>query len=213
MPGHVSLAAMLAYFAIAAFALFQPGPQCAAAGRSVDPDPAGLNVRAGPSPNARILGRLHSVLEPEAAHHGPNERYGPIFAIREVRGGWVRIADAAAEVEGYDGEVRRNYTGPGWVAASMVEPTIVSMRTGDPGTRGYAAPDGASAVIDPDGLTNVERMRRFGQRARLVGCRGAWVQLAYVRSGRLDANGRGVDFPARERRPARAWFRSGNPGE
>jgi hypothetical protein len=204
---------MLTSLALAALAMLQPGPQCAAAGRSVDQDPAGLNVRAGPSLNARVLGRLYSVLEPEAAHHGSNERYGPIFAIREVRGGWVRITDAAAEVEGFDGEVRRNYTGPGWVAASMVEPTIVSMQTGDPGTRGYAAPQASAAVTDPDGLTNVERMHRFGQRARLVGCSGSWVQLDYVRSGRLNANGRWVDFPVRERRQARAWFRSGDPGE
>ena len=204
---------MLVTLAFAALAMLQPAPQCAAAGRSVDQDPAGLNVRAGPSRNARVLGRLYSVRDAEAAHHGSNERFGPIFAIREVRGGWVRIVDAAAESEGFDGEVRRNYTGPGWVAASMVEPTIVSMQTGDPGTRGYAAPQASAAVTDPDGLTNVERMHRFGQRARLVGCSGSWVQLDYVRSGRLNANGRWVDFPVRERRPARAWFRSGAPGE
>ncbi len=204
---------MLLFPALAMLAMFQPGPPCAAAGRSIDQDPAGLNVRAGPSARARVLGRLYSVLDPEAHHHGSNERYGPIFAIREVRDGWVRIADAAAESEGTDGEIRRNYTGPGWVSANMVEPTIVSMRSGDPGTRGYAGPDFSSAVIDPDGLTNIERMHRFRQHPRLIGCRGAWVQLAYVRSGRLNANGRWVDFPARERTPARAWFRSGEPGE
>ena len=202
---------MLTAFAFAALAMFQPGPQCAAAGRSVDQDRAGLNVRAGPSVRDRVLGRLFSVLDEEAMHSGSNRRYGPIFAIREVRNGWVRITGAAAESEGLDGEVRRNYTGPGWVSASMVEPTIVSMQTGDPGTRGYAAPNGA--VSDPDGLTNVERMHRFGQRPRLVGCSGFWVQLDYVRSGRLNANGRWVDFPVRERRQARAWFRSGEPGE
>ena len=204
---------MLTAFAFAALAMVQPGAQCAGAGRSVDQDPAGLNVRAGPSPTARVLGRLYSVLDPEAAHHGSNERYGPVFAIREVRGGWARIADAAAESEGFDGVVRRNYTGRGWVAASMVEPTIVSMQTGDPGTRGYAGPDFSAAVTDPDGLTNIESMHRFGQRPRLVACRGSWVQLDYVRSGRLNANGRWVAFPVRERRPARAWFRSGQPGE
>lgn len=204
---------MLLSMTFAALAMLQPGPQCAAAGHSIDQDPAGLNVRAGPSLQARVLGRLYSVLDPEALHHGSNERSGPIFAIREVRGGWVRIVDAAAESEGGDGEIRRNYTGPGWVSVNMVEPTIVSMQTGDPGTRGYAGPDFSAAVTDPDGLTNVERMHRFRQHPRLVACRGAWVQIDYVRSGRLNANGRWVDFPVRERRPARAWFRSGEPGE
>jgi len=204
---------MLLSLASAMLAILQPGPQCAAAGRSTDQDPAGLNVRAGPSLQARVLGRLYSVLDPEALHHGSNERYGPVFAIREVRGGWARIADAAAESEGADGQVRRNYTGPGWVSANLVEPTIISMQSGDPGTRGYAGPDFSSAVIDPDGLTNIERMHRFRQHPRLVACRGSWVQLDYVRSGRLNASGRWVDFPVRQRVPARAWFRSGNPGE
>lgn len=204
---------MMLSLAFAALAMLQPGSQCAAAGRSIDQDPAGLNVRAGPSLRDRVLGRLYSVLDEDAMHSGSNRRYGPIFAIREVRNGWGRIADAAAESEGADGEIRRNYTGPGWVSANMIEPTIVSMQTGDPGTRGYAGPGPSSPITDPDGLTNVERMLRFGQHARLVACQGAWVQLDYVRSGRLDANGRWVDFPVRERRPARAWFRSGNPGE
>ena len=203
---------MLLSLAFAA-ALLQPGAPCAAAGRSIDQDRAGLNVRAGPSLNARSLGRLHSVLDPEAEHHGSTQRYGPIFAIREVRGGWVRIADAAAESEGTDGEVRRNYTGPGWVAASMVEATIVSMRTGDPGTRGYAGPSLSAAVTDPDALTNVEQMIRRGRHPRLVGCSGSFVQLDYVRSGRLSPAGRWVHFAPAEERPARAWFRSGNPGE
>ncbi|HTU10859.1 MAG TPA: SH3 domain-containing protein [Allosphingosinicella sp.] len=199
---------MLFSLAFASLALLQPGAQCAAAGRSIDQDPAGLNVRAGPSPRARVLGRLHSVLDAEA-----EQRYGPIFAIREVRDGWVRITDAAAEVEGFDGEVRRNYTGPGWVSAALVEPTIVSARAGDPGSRGYAGPSFSAAVSDPDGLTNVERMRRGRQNPRIVACRGAWVQLDYTRSGRLGGNGRWADFPARERQQARAWFRSGAPGE
>lgn len=204
---------MLVVIASAALAMFQPGSRCAAAGRSIDQDPAGLNVRAGPSLQARVLGRLFSVLDEDAMHSGSNQRYGPVFAIREVRAGWARIVNAAAESEGSDGEVRRNYTGPGWVSANMVEPTIVSLRTGDPGTRGYAGPGLSAAISDPDGLTNVERMHRFGQHPRLVACHGAWVQLDYVRSGRLNANGRWVDFPVRERRPARAWFRSGEPGE
>jgi hypothetical protein len=204
---------MLTSLAFTALALLQPGAQCTAAGRSIDQDPAGLNVRAGPSLRARVLGRLYSVLDPEALHHGSNRRYGPIFAIREVRDGWARIAHAAAESEGADGEVRRNYTGPGWISANMVEPTIVSARTGDPGTRGYAGPSFAAAVTDPDGLTNIEQMIRRGERPRLVGCRGFFVQLDYVRSGRLSPNGRWVHFSPGGHVPARAWFRSGNPGE
>ena len=64
---------------LAALLAMQSGPACAAAGRSVDQDPAGLNVRAAPSANARIVGRLYSVEEPEAHHGGWPPRYGPIF--------------------------------------------------------------------------------------------------------------------------------------
>jgi len=95
----------------------------------------------------------------------------------------------------------------------MVEPTIVSMRSGDPGTRGYAGPSFSAAVTDPDALTNIEQMNRRGQHARLVACRGSFVQLDYVRSGRLSPAGRWVHFAPGETVPARAWFRSGNPGE
>jgi len=204
---------MLIAFAAAALALLQPGAQCAAAGRSIDQDRAGLNVRARPSPQGRILGRLHSVLDPEEQHLRAGRRYGPVFAIREVRNGWVRITGAASESEGADGEVRRNYTGQGWIAASMVEPSIVSLRNGDPGSRGYAGPSFGAAVSDPDALTNVEQMIRRGRHPRLVACRGAFVQLDYVRSGRLSPAGRWVHFAPGEEVPARAWFRSGNPGE
>ena len=197
-----------------AFLALQSAPACAAAGRSVDQDPAGLNVRAAPSANARIVGRLYSVLDPESHHGGWPQRYGPIFWIRGAQGGWVRIEGAAAETEGVDGEVRRNYTGPGWVSANHVEATIVTMQAGDPGTRGYRGPDFESGVADPDGLTNIERMRdQLRRPARVVGCSGPWVQLDYFRMGRLGPDGVWRDLPPRERAPVRAWFRSGAPGE
>jgi hypothetical protein len=199
---------------LAALLAMQSGPSCAAAGRSTDQDPAGLNVRAAPSAGARIVGRLFSVAEPEAHHGGWPPRYGPIFWIRGARDGWVRIDGAAAEVEGADGEVRRNYTGPGWVSANHVEATIVMVGTGDPARQGYARPDFAAGVADPHGLTNIERMQQTLRRpARVVACSGPWVQLDYVRMGRTNADGQWREFPASERTPARAWFRSGAPGE
>lgn len=199
---------------LAALLAMQPGAPCAAAGRSTDPDRAGLNVRAAPSANARIVGRLYSVSDPEAHHGGWPPRYGPIFAIRDARNGWVRIDGAAAESEGFDGEVRRNYTGPGWVSANFVEATVVMVGTGDPARQGYSGPGFEAGVADPDGLTNIERMTRTLRRpARVVACSGPWVQLEYVRMGRLGRDERWRDFPAAQRVPARAWFRSGNPGE
>jgi len=182
---------------LAAAAALQPAnAPCAAAGRSFDPDPAGLNVRAGPSTGDRVVGRLYSVLDPEAGRRGA--RYGPVFAIREVQSGWVRIADAAAESEGADGEVRRNYTGSGWVSANFVHPSIVTTNNGDPGSRGYSRPDFAARVADPQGYANIERARRDGRHPRLLACQGPWVELEYRQAGG---------------RTARAWFRSGAPGE
>lgn len=199
---------------ILALLAIQSAPACAAAGRSVDQDPAGLNVRAAPSMSARIVGRLQSVEDPEAHHGVWPPRYGPIFAIRGARDGWVQIDGAAAESEGVDGQVLRNYTGPGWVSANYVEATIVMAGTGDPARQGYSRPDFGAAVADPDGATNIEQMTRALRRpARVVACSGPWVQLEYIRMGRLGPDGRWRDFPVRQRAPARAWFRSGNPGE
>jgi hypothetical protein len=199
---------------LTALLAMQAAPACAAAGRSVDQDPAGLNVRAAPSASARIVGRLHSVADPEAHHGGWPPRYGPIFWIRGTRDGWVRIEGAAAESEGVDGEVRRNYTGAGWVSANYVEATIVQVGTGDPARQGYMRPDFGAGVVDPDGLTNIEQMHREMRRpARVVACSGPWVQLDYFRMGRPGPDGIWREFSPRERIPARAWFRSGAPGE
>ena len=200
---------------LAALLAMQSGVPCAAAGRSTDQDQAGLNVRAAPSASARIVGRLYSVADPVMQEGGGwPPRYGPVFAIRDARNGWVRIEGAAAESEGYDGEVRRNYTGPGWVSANYVEASVVMVGTGDPARQGYSRPAFESAVADPDGLTNIERMTRTLRRpARVVACSGPWVQLDYVRMGRLGRDERWSDFPVAQRVQARAWFRSGDPGE
>lgn len=189
----------------------QPGAACAALGRSVDQDPAGLNVRAAPSASAPVLGRLYSMEDPEAHHGGWPARIGPEFTIREVRDGWVRIEGADAVSEGVDG-TRRNYTGAGWVSANLVEPIIVPDDISHPANRGYDRPQFDTLAVDPNGTTNIEQYGRVLRRSpRITACSGAWLELDYVRMGWLGPNGRWRAYPPRERGRVRAWFLSGRP--
>ena len=170
--------------------------------------------RAARRPRARIVGRSGRSRTREATMEAGRRATAPssLSARRETAG--FRIEGAAAESEGVDGQVLRNYTGPGCVSANSSTKHHVYSSNTDPGVRGYAGPDFQAAVADPDGLTNIERMSRaFRRPARVVGCSGSWVQLEYVRMGRLGPNRIWRDFPVRQRAPARAWFRSGNPGE
>lgn len=189
----------------------QSGGGCAALGRSVDQDPAGLNVRAGPSASSPMLGRLYSVEDVESHHGGWPPRIGPEFTIREVRDGWVRIEGAEAVSEGVNG-TRRNYTGAGWVSANLVEPIIVPSSTSDPANRGYDRPQFDTLVVDQNGTTNIEQNGRMLRRsARITACSGEWLELDYLRMGWLGPNGRWRDYPPRERTRVRGWFRSGRP--
>lgn len=144
-------------------------------GWSDDKDPAGLNVRAAPSANAAILGRL-----PTARYEAEFERdMRSGFAIVEVRDGWVRIREA------YDPAGKALDLPEGWISARHVG---FDLQT----DKAFAEPDPTSAVVAKTRFTNgVER--RFAWRD-LAGCRGAWVRMTFTGADGVEKSGwaRGV---------------------
>src|SRR5437868_4177859 len=130
-------------------------------------DPAGLNVRAGPSTAARILGTL-----PPSFTAADN----PGFAVRieldvlGQRDGWFHVGHARDNEQLTGRTARKLYAGDGWVSGRKL--TIKSQATG-----GRAAPEPDAPVtlalesgdsLDGDAIVAA---------TRLVACRGDWAEI------------------------------------
>jgi hypothetical protein len=144
----------------------RPRNSCNIGGWSVDPDPAGQNVRAGPSVQARVVGRL----APYAAlRGGPVGPYGSTFAIIAASNGWFYI-DTVSNPVIRGGRV--DYvTSPvrGWINSRFIQFTILSeVGFAEPSTR-------ARQVWTGDPRPAV---------ARLIDCRGEWARVRLQHGGR-----------------------------
>lgn len=116
---------------------------CAVSGWSNDPDRNGLNVRAEPSGNARILG----IVPPPRKMPKEQDAFGsePVkaeFSIIGFRNGWFLIEKIQAPGVPYDVAYPRNlpqpFKGRGWVAANKIG--AAPAHTGLPAGRLYEAP-------------------------------------------------------------------------
>ena len=110
------IAGMVVLSAVGAPAFAEPAgsAQCAISGWSNDPDPAGLNVRAGPSKDAKVIGRI-----PVAKTQG-DDSYAAEFDIVASRDGWLEIRNAHFADYGDAKGERVVLPGPGWVFADKV---------------------------------------------------------------------------------------------
>jgi Bacterial SH3 domain len=133
---------------------------CTISGWATDPDPGGLNVRAGPSATARIIGRLPA---PETVED--TQRFVG-FDVTESRGGWFRIRNAYR----WSADAGAPSTLPsGWISGRYLDFQVQSEVA-------YAAPDPASRVVamaweDANGF---HELRTRGP----LECRGEWVRLS-----------------------------------
>jgi len=154
-----------------------PAPTaCSISGWSADPDPAGLNVRAGPSASAKILGRI------PPARAQASDTYGAEFDIIGSQGGWLLIRKARFADYGDGKGDSAVFSGPGWVFADKVRflinapelriapreqaPTVARLSSAD----GSSGPD--SAVID-----------------HVYGCSGAFADVAAHTPGKPSKRG------------------------
>ena len=133
---------------------------CEFSGWSGDPDPAGLNVRAAPSADAPIVGRL----PPPERIEGRDFATG--FDVVEARNGWFRIVNARR----WDDDGSRPSNLPsGWISGRYLD---FALQT----DRAYAAPDPGSAVVATSWRDrNDERHDLAVENA--TACRGEWIRL------------------------------------
>lgn len=164
---------------LAAPATAAPIVACAISGWSADATPRGLNVRAAPSPRARVLDRLPPFVSDDDGD------YGPGFRITGSSGGWLRIEDAR-DVWG-PGQPRPTFAGRGWVHGSLVRVAVQSRQgRGEPLSR-------APVVVD----TGDAMLSEVGRVTGVHDCRGRLAQVSY----RVDPSAK-----VRGRRSGRAWF-------
>jgi len=143
------------------------GERCAFGAFVQEDDPAGLNVRAGPSTAARILGTL-----PPSSTAADN----PGLAVRieldvlGQRDGWFHVGHARDNEQLTGRPARKLYAGDGWVSGRKL--TIKSQAT-----EGRSAPEAGAPVILS--LENGDSLDgdAIVAASRLVACRGDWAEI------------------------------------
>ena len=174
---------------------------CTFSGWSSDPDPRGLNVRAGPSATARIVGTL----PPPERGEDIEVDFGVTFDVVESRDGWFRIRNAQRWSE----QDRPSTLPSGWISGRYLNFQLMT-------DKAFAAPDPGSPVVvtsyDEDGTLMQFRYRHP------TACSGEWVRLsvagrdgrdreAWVRGicGIQETTCDGVHGDLLENDPARGW--------
>jgi len=131
-----------------------------------DRDPAGLNVRAEPDANARILGRLPTLTDPPQAY----STFGA--DVIGYKNGWFLIEHGFEAVWTPRRPKEPVYSGRGWVAANLMTAQLLREKL-------KLAPSGAAPeVLD---LKDVKGEGPedccFVTPRRILGCSGDWVHV------------------------------------
>ncbi|NEQ42573.1 MAG: SH3 domain-containing protein [Leptolyngbya sp. SIOISBB] len=127
-----------------------PTQSCSASAFIVDTDPAGLNVRGGPSSEFAVQDTLPTAAPVEVTIVGATNE-------------WFLINEAWSEEQQ---ELQR----PGWVYAPLLGVSTTSLDINDPEapTTLYAEPDGNAAVA--------AEIPKYSE-VTLLGCTGNWLQV------------------------------------
>jgi hypothetical protein len=144
---------------------------------STDTDKAGLNVRAEPSAQARVLGTLpppfHFKTESENA---PDEGYRTEFTVRGYKDGWLLIDGATPPgqdyVDDYPKRFPKPYAGRGWVHASKVGAQYAN---GDTRMGGLFQAPHADAKWTPARGEGGSPISADGGPKRVLACSGYWA--------------------------------------
>ncbi|HEU4557264.1 MAG TPA: SH3 domain-containing protein [Longimicrobium sp.] len=155
MTRHTRTAAML----LGSLALLAAAPSAAASARQtvvacdlgayvIDPDPNGLNVRAGPGTGHRVIGKL-----PGGTSNSVE------VEVTGASGQWLRIRNATVI-----DEAEPRFRGPGWVFARML-----GTGTSDHGP--------VTLYRQPRRGSPAAGRLDTGTQVTLLGCRGGWAQV------------------------------------
>ncbi len=148
---------------------------------SSDTDPAGLNVRSGPSLKYPIIGTLPP---PESSEDsGLDSKFATEFHVAEAKDGWFRIENPRRWAESMSDTPEKFPKLPsGWISGKKIYVTIYS------GT-GFSAPD----VIKSKILWRGDWGNLQTEMTGMTDCRGNWVKITYrSKSGQKSAWFRGI---------------------
>lgn len=143
LRGIVTLAAGTCTVARPACAQPPSAPtSCSVSAHLSDPDPAGTNVRAGPSATARVVAHIPH----ERAEGG--DSFAPELEIVGFARGWAKVR--AVRFADYGEGETLLFDGPGWISGRLLSSTLTRMPVlrrpvGSADAAGAAAPD--TAVI------------------------------------------------------------------
>lgn len=150
---------------------------CAMSGWSLDTDPRGLNVRAGPGASAKILGAVPPPLnftEKDRSEFGVGVLRAE-FRIVGYRAGWFLVegisAPGAPYGAKYPAKAAQAFKGRGWVSSGMVGAAQGNM--GAMQGRLYRAPH-ADALFDIATDANDKPYGAGSEVAHLRACSGGW---------------------------------------
>jgi hypothetical protein len=140
--------------------------ECNFSAFSRDRDPAGLNVRAEPDGNARILGRLPTATDSPQAY----STFGA--DVIGYKKGWFLIEHGFEAVWNPQRPREPVYSGRGWVAANLMTAQLLREKL-------KLAPSGASPdVLDLKGAKGEgPEDCCFVTPRRILGCSGDWVHV------------------------------------
>lgn len=147
---------------------------CDIAGWSLDTDPAGLNVRATPSAQGRVVGRVPPAWTSPGRDGDPGTSYRAEFKIAGYQNGWFLIRDIRAPGADYGETYPRArpqpYRGQGWVSARLVGGALANggLRPG----RLMQAPDPQAAAREVS--RNGEPISTGDEVRRLLACSATW---------------------------------------
>jgi hypothetical protein len=140
---------------------------------SSDPDPRGLNVRAGPSPTAPVLGAL----PPPEPGEDIEVDFGTTFDVVESRNGWFRIANARRWTQVGHGP---STIPSGWISGRYLTFQLQTDKV-------FEAPDPSSPTVLTSWMDN-GTLTQFNYR-NPTECRGEWVRLTVVGPDRAERQG------------------------
>lgn len=134
---------------------------------STDPDPAGLNVRAGPGADTAVIARLPAPLKVEGY------TFGAEVSITGSKDGWFRIGKAVLEDYVGNQKTKVLFEGEGWVTGRFLSLTVnaIDLRR---------APSGSAPVVtrligeDAEGVGAGPDSFAI---ERLEACEGNWVKI------------------------------------
>ena len=144
-------------------AVAAPTTKCELAAYVGDPDPKGLNVRAGPGTRFPVVA---TIKVPQPAREA-----GVVTTVLGATGQWLLIEGADDALED---PAKQLFRGRGWVYAPMLATEVNETRDGSPSVPLRREPRARSAVVT--------RLRP-GTSVTLVGCAGGWAR---IRSGRVE---------------------------